>query len=407
MLPDTPGEPEQLAGSAAGLLALVCIMARDRAHQVGVRTIHFLTREGIFFQRFFDKFSRAALWTESSSLFHGSRLSTFSASLTFDGWRGLERFFSQYHDANWTELLASLNSVSNVGDRVPACAAPSNLRGQALFDAIGANQGLREWIDAIASRDQLALEGYVSSRHPEIINKGAAILVDIGWRGTIQDNLALALPTFKWHGVYFGLRPYLNPQPTNCSKSAILFGPDSSTSVTADVFATEFLFHSASGSVIAYRAGEPILDAPRPAVDDFTGRFQSVLADHAAKCGAMYAEAMEAGTQEALKAAWQNDAGEFWDQTQAMGPALFDAIRRFHHDETFGVGNSIQIDAATSLRAMLRSLVSYRTRRLFLQHSLAIPPHLRRSSQLGWWLRAWLHFHATASKARKVLRNRP
>jgi hypothetical protein len=40
--------------------------------------------------------------------------------------------------------------------------------------------------------------------------------VDIGWRGTIQDNLAHVLPEKTLFGHYLGLARVLNEQPVNC-----------------------------------------------------------------------------------------------------------------------------------------------------------------------------------------------
>ena len=51
----------------------------------------------------------------------------------------------------------------------------------------------------------------------------AMLVVDVGWRGTIQDNLAHLLPETMIHGVYLGLFPYLNPQPANVTKEAVGF----------------------------------------------------------------------------------------------------------------------------------------------------------------------------------------
>jgi hypothetical protein len=53
---------------------------------------------------------------------------------------------------------------------------------------------------------------------------GAEVLVvDLGWRGTIQDNFAHILNDVHFHGVYLGLFPYINRQPVNVSKEALAF----------------------------------------------------------------------------------------------------------------------------------------------------------------------------------------
>ena len=52
----------------------------------------------------------------------------------------------------------------------------------------------------------------------------ALVVVDVGWRGTIQDNLAKGFPDLFFTGWYLALFPFLNPQPPNVAKSAV--GPN-------------------------------------------------------------------------------------------------------------------------------------------------------------------------------------
>ena len=70
---------------------------------------------------------------------------------------------------------------------------------------------------------------------------------------------------------------------------------------------------------------------------------------------------------------------------------LFQALCRYRHEETFGLGQVVNMADAVSPRAALRSLVSRRERALFLQYVAALPLALRHERALGLWLRAWLH----------------
>jgi len=81
-------------------------------------------------------------------------------------------------------------------------------------------------------------------------------LVDIGWRGTIQDNLARLLPHRPLHGYYLGLQGFLNPQAPNIVKRA--YGPDLNRGPDhAELFRRlpliELLCTPAVGSPIGYR----------------------------------------------------------------------------------------------------------------------------------------------------------
>lgn len=43
-------------------------------------------------------------------------------------------------------------------------------------------------------------------------------IIDIGWRGTIQDNISLFVPDVHFYGMYLGLRRVINVQPGNASR---------------------------------------------------------------------------------------------------------------------------------------------------------------------------------------------
>lgn len=402
------GEAERLAGLAASLLALVCITARNQAKSRGVDEVHFLTREGVVFQRFFDRFARGARWPEQSVLFHASRLSTFAASLFPEGWRGLGRFFSLYHDANWVELSASLDTAPAIMPGHPVQGIPDNVRGQALAEFISTNEHTKTWIGKIAQRKHRELAEYLAHYHPSIARTKTAVLVDIGWRGSIQDNLARALPEIEWHGVYFGLLPYLNTQPKNCVKSGILFDPTQTEYLAANVMPLEFLFDAGVGGVVGYRGAEPVHSPHRgdEGCSDFVAHFQRALDDRATDYGQLLARASTDETVASLQAAWRDDALVFWAATQHMSAELFEALSVFRHDETFGIASTVQIAHTTSWQSMLRGLFDYRTRRLFFQHSQSIPLHLWRSPQLGWRTRAWMFLLALASKTRNFIKGR-
>ena len=53
------------------------------------------------------------------------------------------------------------------------------------------------------------------------------VVVDVGWRGTIQDNLVRALGIERSTGIYFGLFPFLNAQAPGSRKVALAFDGNS------------------------------------------------------------------------------------------------------------------------------------------------------------------------------------
>jgi hypothetical protein len=404
---DPPPMAGSLADLASGLLSLLCLESFALAQRTGVKTVHFLTREGIFFQNFFDTFARSADWNVRSGLFHASRLSTFAASLTSDGPAGLGRLLSQYRTAGWEQILSSLNAWPPPPHiaRLLAQRANAHLEGEVLLQVAVSDPEISAWLKAVAGERHRELCTYVAQHHPELSRSRDTVLVDIGWRGTIQDNLALAMPSVHWHGVYLGLLAYLNQQPSNCEKHGLLFegGRNEQGPVAGNVMIIEYLFHAPIGSVIGYCDGEPVHAASEPENrDGFAGHFQSALLAQAACCGQMLAGATDPAERGILLARWRHDAATFLLRCQSVGPELFDAIRRFRHDEAFGLGKTVQIDEALSLKSAFRATFSRQARDLFIQHSLAIPADLRRSVQLGWWVRLWLLLHGIVGRLKHL-----
>jgi hypothetical protein len=80
---------------------------------------------------------------------------------------------------------------------------------------------VRTHVEAVLAERRRALTDYL---HQEMdLGHREAVVVDVGWRGTIQDNLARVLTDHQLHGVYLGLFPFLNPQGPNVTKRAIAF----------------------------------------------------------------------------------------------------------------------------------------------------------------------------------------
>jgi len=117
------------------------------------------------------------------------------------------------------------------------------------------------------------------------VNAGERVgIVDIGWRGTIQDNIALLVPDAHFHGMYLGLRCVINAQPSNTSKAA--YGTDEnmsrgSAALFSNFAAMELLCNSPHGSVIGYTLENGRtnprrhVDQEEKAVcDEFVGPFQ-------------------------------------------------------------------------------------------------------------------------------------
>ena len=386
-----------LARGASAWLAWLSVELHTRSRALGVDRVLFMTREGLLFKPYYEQFSALQAGAPAAELLQVSRLSTFAASLHGSGVAGLSRLFNPYPQAGWTELLASLGEPHADLPLLPG-------RGAALGQALAEDARASAWLEAVAARRHAELAAYLQAHHRAALQAGRVLVVDIGWRGTIQDNLAQAFPAVHWEGVYLGLHDYLSVQPPNTGKQGLLFepgrpGPGAGAGAGANLMPIEYLFHQAVGTVSGYRDGavQTLPSAGRE--DAFSCAFQQAVLADAAHRAAEWARPDTAATL----AAWREQAQAFWDGCQRMPLPLFQALCGYAHEETFGLGQVVHMALAMSPAAALRSLVSRQHRALFLQYVGALPLALRHEPGLGPWLRAWLHVR----HAQRWLRSRP
>jgi hypothetical protein len=403
-------EIQSLANLAAGLMSLMCVRIRTVCAQRNIDRVAFLTREGVVFKAFYDGFSAAAGGFPKSELLEVSRLSTFPPSLWEEGVDGFARFYSQYAEADLEGTMKSMGAwppPENIALLINRAMSAGGKRID-IIELAKANPELQRWILQLSGTRRAEFGAYVERAHPWLVNASRALLVDIGWRGTIQDNLARIQSQTHWHGIYIGLFPYLNPQPGNTSKEGLLFGaPDENAPPKAhNVFPVEYLFHVDQGSVTGYSNGSVVFATHVADTGTaYARQFQDALVASAGRCGEAFLAA-DAQEQDRLTNSWLQDAKEFWTRTQIMTPDLFNSLRQFHHEETFGVGQVIQIDRLLSLPAMVRSIYSRTDRNLFIQHSSSIPLHVRKQVRLGWWLRLWFVLQSFVRGIRRLARAR-
>lgn len=198
---------------------------QELCHRGGHRRVHFFTREGRFFQKVFDRVQIHALFGMSplvSRLLPVSRLATFFPSLQELTPREMMRLWSQYHTQSVRSFFGSLGV--NSAEYLPFIKASGIDPDEMISSPWKDDRFLR----LFARRTFL---NHLRDEHLEkrknlvdfcqdcgFGQEGKAFIVDIGWRGTIQDNLALIFPDCFIEGCYLGLQRFFNPQPDNTRK---------------------------------------------------------------------------------------------------------------------------------------------------------------------------------------------
>jgi hypothetical protein len=173
-------------------------------------------------------------------------------------------------------------------------------------------------------------------------------IVDIGWRGTIQDNLAYLLPNTHITGCYLGLLNLLNEQPPNVEK--LCYGPDESrdpphvAESIRFVSPLEMLANTGAGSVHGYADQDGRVVAIRDAAAHenhvhtcYTQHFQQgVLAAVGMISDWVRTYAISAAEMRPL--CLRLLARFARDPPRILARAFFD----LSHNETFGVGRYVQ-----------------------------------------------------------------
>ena len=262
----------RLGLEAAPLFIGFSLYIAEQAILNRLEKIYFFTREGEFFHQIFE-----LLYTKheyfghplpDSEILEVSRLATFAASMDDISvgeflriWRlyrtqKVEGLFSTLglSVADFTSLLEEIGlSPQDVIDIPETDSRLEKLFLSPVFQAAAMEsiKHKRALID-----EYLSVKGF--GKHKNIG------VVDIGWRGTIQDNLALIFPQTNIHGMYLGLRRLVNPQPDNVSKSA--YGVDecidSDWAKYFEAFAAlEMICCSPNGSVMGYAREDGVVVA--------------------------------------------------------------------------------------------------------------------------------------------------
>lgn len=219
------------SGRELSLFAVSLIAkAVESAHRLGVDRIHYLSREGAFLQelhRLVEPILRPDHLAEIKGIhLEVSRRSTFGASLQEPFDVSLHRMWSMYSKQTVAAMLTSIGldpqaqteHLASVG-LTPDTHLADATNDPRVAELLRLPSFVRE-LQEQAGRMRELLEEYVLGR-TSITEP--FLVVDVGWRGTIQDNLVRALEIQRSHGFYFGLFPFLNAQPPGTLKTAVAF----------------------------------------------------------------------------------------------------------------------------------------------------------------------------------------
>ncbi|QIK37914.1 hypothetical protein GWK36_07845 [Caldichromatium japonicum] len=391
-----------------------------------VERIYFFTREGEFFARVFSAVipngQLASHHLPPHCVLAVSRLSTFAASLRAVSLHEMQRLWSLYDSQSLFALARSLGlepeSIEPLANRHGLPLAETIVypwldpRVKALFT----DPAFEHLLSVKIAADRKAALLYFAEQGL-IDGQGPFGLVDIGWRGTIQDNLALMMPKTRFYGYYLGLQRFRNPQPPNCIKRA--YGPNANLSLFYShlldaISPMEMLCNSPNGSVMGYQLAEGRASAVRlrePAEDavyaEVVRHFQEGVL-FACRHWAPYVAGHSIRSQDLREVA----CGLWSELIERPDRQISEAYAALKHNDVFGVGCFVDKRIVPSPWRMIRGLFSVADRReviLYIKQT-QWSPGLWQRRDLGTvhrlmliaalslgraykHLRLWIHYH--------------
>jgi len=219
------------AGIETAPLAVVHVArAIEQAYARGLDRVHYVSREGLFSSAIHEVVEPVlrppGVGPVAAVHLALSRRATFGASLTAPFRMSLQRMWSMYARQSVRAMLVSIGlDPEQFADDVAAAGLSldevvGDARRDRRIERLLADPAVEARIGEHVATARSLLRRYVSSR---TTLEQPFLMADIGWRGTIQDNLVRALGIRESIGVYLGLFPFLNAQPPGATKIAAAF----------------------------------------------------------------------------------------------------------------------------------------------------------------------------------------
>ncbi|WP_158684279.1 hypothetical protein [Methylobacterium sp. 285MFTsu5.1] len=354
-------------GSLALALCGFTMMIIEDSFKYQVEKVFFFSREGAFFKKIYEIATSCDVYDVGSypeaSMLYVSRRATFAPSLTSFSADQLMRLWSQYS----TQSMAALAVSLNIDPSDWAAAAERhhidlyepikypwshtgvlNFLNDGQIKTIGRSAIWQQRIDCL---EYLEAAGFEPNRN---INR---LVVDIGWRGTIQDNISY-ICSGSIHGCYIGMEQPLNKQPYGVTKSGYLMDrPNGINFDFSEYAAIEFITNSEGGSVVGYENGRPIRQALEGEENCITQHVQPLQDELLGICQRVLSYMGQHGlTATDLRPLAQMAAQRYMQSPERRVADAFDALT---HNETFGTGTSDEMSKADDLVA-LKKLAGYK-----------------------------------------------
>ena len=236
-----------------------------------IDTVYYQTREGETFikiHKLIMQNNPFGVKIPECDIMEVSRMATFSASLKEFSIPELLRLWSQYREQSIKALFRTLaidvNSYMKYINKYDLDLEEKiinpwfDIRIQKLF----ADKEFTKKIQKKLDEKKNELLKYFETEKDITNTEGILFCVDIGWRGTIQDNLAYIFTNKTIGGYYLTLYDFYNLQPENTYKISYLDDEKiRDNEVASMITLLEWIYNPGTGSVIEYNNGKAVRKA--------------------------------------------------------------------------------------------------------------------------------------------------
>lgn len=241
---------------------------QELAHQ-GVSKIFFLSREGQLLKKMFDLFQKTVQSNIATHYLEVSRRSTLLPSLLPLEQESFETLFRQYRRISLFEFLSSLGLESNtsiIAQELDLPEGAAEIREEdfpssELFRRLKTHSNFQKIYEFERLSRRRAFIAYLEELSGDTLPYNLCI-VDVGWKGTIQDNIFSLLcrnnetPVHAVTGFYVGLVAAGAANPKNC-KYGLVFSSAGSITPKYRVFNEnralfEVILAANHGSIVSY-----------------------------------------------------------------------------------------------------------------------------------------------------------
>lgn len=236
-----------------------------------IRRVFFLAREGYFFEEILRRIETNIGPVEfRHTVIPVSRKSTFLASINEENVRDWERYSNQYGDQPVASFFSTIGVTAleekQILREIPELSLSSPFNKQEAVKKLLTSDVFRQIVREKSAQQRRMLKAYLMKFGLNYEGTNVAI-VDIGWRGTIQDNLSYIYPSNRFVGYYFGLIPTINVQPQNSEKHGFINRFIGRAMFLKSHTQLEMLCGCKRGSVVGYKMSS---DTVVPVLEDNT-----------------------------------------------------------------------------------------------------------------------------------------